>query len=249
MKDNSKLGLFILIVTILVVGLVFSYKSIFNKNQPVTQMTTTDVKDSSDQLAKNNKLDQEKLMEESSDIEIKESQKPEPNSEAIRFESKTGYSFAYPSKYKPMKTGNLGQEHLSNNLCEVVFTEGGFGGIVAKVVPNSGNSLKERYLEYTSVGQGYKLTTEEAIVAGRKALIIEAGTLGDSGSGTGVIIPFTNNSLIIQISYLGSDNPEVTALFRSIKARELNLSLCGKQAPTPPPVPADDFSSNEPLQK
>lgn len=142
--------------------------------------------------------------------------------------SKTGYSLILPPNYLPMKSQNAGKEHFENGNCQIVFTINGMHTLGIQIVPYAGESLKEVYSSLYPYNQGYDLTYEELTVAGKKSLLAEAGPIGDSGSGTAIVVPFNDYALIVDVSYLGKDSDQVKTIIKGIMAEELDISQCGQ---------------------
>lgn len=142
------------------------------------------------------------------------------------FVSSTGYSLILPAQYHPKR---LGEENLEDGKCQtsIFFSENSMGGVWGQVVPYANEPLKDLYFS-SHPNQGYDFKYENALVAGKNSLLVEAGPIGESGSGTNIIIPFNENALIISVSYFGKDSPEVRSIMKNVQAKKLDISQCGK---------------------
>jgi len=107
-----------------------------------------------------------------------------------------------------------------------MFFSDNAGGILSvKVVPYSGGSLRQLY----GTPGGYDYKFEEVVLQGKNSLLIEAGPIGDSGSGSGIVVPVGNHALILSWSNRGKDSQEFTNLLQSVQVgSSLDLTKCQK---------------------
>ena len=136
------------------------------------------------------------------------------------YSSNTGFSVQYPTYFRIS-----GPEKLSGQKCSVYFTNDVGGFISASVVPYAGGSRRELY----GITPGYDYRFEAVFIQDSyKSLIIEKGPIGDSGSGTGVVIPVGNYALILFWTNMSKDTPAFNELLGSIKIYDsLNTNKCG----------------------
>lgn len=133
------------------------------------------------------------------------------------YNSNTGYSLQYPPHLKPSDSGEL----WYNNGCHMNFAN----GVSATVLPYDGGS--RRVLLGNS--PGYNASYEEVEIQGSKSLIRELAPVGESGSGSSVVIPVGKNALIVSWDYTAKDSPEFQNLLSSIKITDaLNLAKCAR---------------------
>ncbi|MCL5411730.1 MAG: hypothetical protein M1150_03250 [Patescibacteria group bacterium] len=138
------------------------------------------------------------------------------------FVSSVGYSFQHPKAF--YNADKLG-EQLSNGECAIVFGNDVGGILKAKVVTYNGGSRRQLY----GIEDGYYYRFEEVLIQDKNSLIIEAGPLGDSGSGSGVVVSIGNYALIISWNNRGKDSQEFSNLLKSIKVNNsLDFSKCVK---------------------
>lgn len=139
------------------------------------------------------------------------------------FRSNTGYSLQIPPGFSDADGSG---EEFRDGVCFMFFGNNAGGIISAKVVPYSGGSRRQLY----GIQPGYDYRFEEVLIQNSyKSLIIEAGPPGDSGSGSGIVIPVGNNALIVSRSNEAKDNPEFNSLIQSIKIDgTLDRDKCGK---------------------
>lgn len=138
------------------------------------------------------------------------------------YKSNTGYSLQIPPTFSD--ADGSGEESRDNG-CYMFFGNNAGGIISVKVVPYSGGSRRELY----GIQPGYDYSFEEALVQGKKSLIIEAGPIGDSGSGSGIVIPVGNHALIISWANRAKNSVEFNSLLQSIALQSsLDLNQCGK---------------------
>ncbi len=137
----------------------------------------------------------------------------------LEYSSPTGYSIQYPSSFQP----TAGGEEKRDGACYKYFSNNAGGVLMAKVVPYDGGSRRQLY----GTESGYTYKYEEAVIQGQKSLIIEKGPIGDSGSGSGVVVPVGNKALILSWSNRAKDSPEFINLLKSVKlGQSLDLAKC-----------------------
>lgn len=139
------------------------------------------------------------------------------------FKSATRYEFQHPSYFEDFdKSGEL---LTTQRGCELFLTNNVGGVLVTRVVPYDGGSRRKLY----GTPAGYTYRYEEAIIQGRKSLVIETGPLGDSGGGSGVVIPDGTYALIVSWDHQGKDSIEFNNLLQSIKIEEaVDITKCGE---------------------
>ena len=137
----------------------------------------------------------------------------------VDFNSNTGYSLQYP----PSFSNSSDKEEYRDNACYAFFGNNAGGIIMAKVVPYSGGSRRELY----GLLEGYEYNFEEVILQGKNSLIIQRGPLGDSGSGSGIVMPVGKYALIVSWDKRAMDSSDFTDLIQSIKIDSvLDTSKC-----------------------
>lgn len=136
------------------------------------------------------------------------------------YSSNTGFSMQYPTHFRIS-----GPEKFSNSRCSVYFINDVGGFISASVVPYTGGSRRELY----GITPGYDYRFEDVFIQDSyKSLIIEKGPAGDSGSGTGVVIPVGKNALVVTWTNISKDTPAFNELLGSIRIfSSLNTNKCG----------------------
>lgn len=143
-----------------------------------------------------------------------------PDSGWLTFSSNTGYSIQYPPAFGDYDGSG---ELLYEGKCSMHFDNGAGGSLLVTVRPYNGESRRQLY--GTPAGYTYKF--EEVIIQGKNSLLIETGPIGDSGSGTGAVIPVGNTALIVSWSNRAKNSPDVNKLLQSIKINpSLDISKC-----------------------
>lgn len=138
------------------------------------------------------------------------------------FSSNTGYSIQHPTSFTD--NDNSGEVWL-NESCSMFFGNNAGGILSTTVSPYNGGSRRQLY----GTVPGYTYQFEEVVIQGKNSLLIERGPIGDSGSGTGAVIPVGNMALILSWSNRGKDNPEVMKLLQSVKINnQLDLTKCAR---------------------
>ncbi len=137
------------------------------------------------------------------------------------YASNVGFYMQYPSSFRITVP-----ETLDQNKCHLGFGNDAGGILNVQVVPYSGGSRRELY----GVGTGYTYQYEDVLIQNNyRSLIIEAGPIGDSGSGSGIVVPVGNQALIISWSNRAKDSKEFNSLLEGIKINgSLNINNCGK---------------------
>jgi len=136
------------------------------------------------------------------------------------FSSNTGYSIQHPPAFTD--NDNSG-EVWRDGSCRMFFDNNAGGILSSTVSPYNGGSRRQLY----GTPPGYTYQYEEVVIQGRNSLLIETGPIGDSGSGTGVVIPVGNTALILSWSNRAKNDPDVTKLLQSVKINNsLDLSKC-----------------------
>jgi hypothetical protein len=138
------------------------------------------------------------------------------------FKSSTGYTIQHPPSF--VDPDNDGED-LQKDTCHMIFGNNAGGILDIGVVPYDGGSRRRLY-EYP---EGYTYSFEDVIIQDKKALLIEVGPTGDSGSRTIAIIPVGNTAITISWSNRAKDDPNVLKLLKSIKlSPQLEISNCGQ---------------------
>lgn len=138
------------------------------------------------------------------------------------YTSQTGYSITHASF-------DIGRsEQMDNGGCSLVLTNNVGGQLVATVLPYNGGSRRELLFSYyPNLRTSYTYQYEEVLIQNRKALLIEIGPTGESGSGTAVVIPDGKNALIVMRDHVSKNSPEMVKILQGIKINQtLNLSSC-----------------------
>ncbi len=136
------------------------------------------------------------------------------------YNSNTGYYVQYPSAFRI-----TAQEKFENNSCVTGWGNDAGGVITAEIVKYDGGSRRQLY----GISPGYSYSFEDVLLQGYNSLIIEAGPIGDSGSGSGVVVPVKDKALIISLANRSKNSENFVSLLQSIRIRgQLNLENCGK---------------------
>lgn len=139
------------------------------------------------------------------------------------FKSATGYSFQYDPSYYQAPVLKI--ENMVEGSCRVDFGNDAGGVISARVLPYDGGSRRK----LANIEQDYNYQFEDVIIQDHKSLIVEAGPIGDSGSGSSVIIPVGNNALVVSWSNRAKDDLGFITLLQTIKTKNpLDLNKCGQ---------------------
>lgn len=139
------------------------------------------------------------------------------------FKSSTGYEFQHPSDF--VDFDKSGEALTTTRGCELFLTNNVGGVLVSRIVPYDGSSRRELY----GTPPGYTYNYEEVVIQGKKALVIERKPLGDSGGGSGAVIPNGKYALIVSWDHRGKDSIEFNNLLRGIKIEgDIDITKCGK---------------------
>ncbi|MBI2443414.1 MAG: hypothetical protein HYV40_05940 [Candidatus Levybacteria bacterium] len=134
--------------------------------------------------------------------------------------SATGYSLQIPTGFQAGES-----EKMNGNQCAKYFNNGAGGITSAIIVPYDGGSRRALLPEEES----YTYTYEDVMLQGIKSLIQQIGPVGESGTGSFVIIPVGRYALIVGIGNRAKDDPQFTSLLQSIKFNPtLDITKCGK---------------------
>lgn len=140
----------------------------------------------------------------------------------VDYTSLTGYSIQHPSYFTDASPG----EEARDGSCYNHFADGNGGLLSVGITPYDGGSRRK----LINQAPGYNYEFEDVLIQGKNSLLVQAGPIGESGSGTTAIIPAGKYALILFWSNRGKNETDFQSLLQTVKLQSvLDASKCNAQ--------------------